>query len=128
MVGHEVWLSAGMARIESAELRAEGDGPHAVFTVEATIDWDRGDDDHGWHLVVRFMGADAGLRGGDEVLKIHTVEVAPGGGERVTVSVDNNGGEFNEDAGGDEIVAECELQVLQPEARVLRTNKVKGRF
>lgn len=117
-----------MAKIKKAELRVEGEGTHAVFTVEATIDWDRRDDDHDWQLVLRFMGADAGLRGGDEVLKIHTVDVDPNAGGAVAVSVDNGAGEFNEDAGGDEIVAEVELQVRQPEARVVRTNKVKGNF
>ena len=117
-----------MARIDKATLRAEGEGADAVLAVEFEIDWDRGDDDHRWEAVIRFMGADAGFRGRDNVLKIHTVGVGPAEGERVVVSVDNRDRALNEDAGGDEVLAECELHILQPEARVERTNKVKGRF
>lgn len=118
-----------MARIDSAELRAEGEGTAAVLTVEMTIDWDRGDDDHRWEAVVRFIGADTGMRGGDDPLKVHTVSVGPAGGRTVTVTVDNADGVFDEDrGGGDEVVAECELHITQPEVHVVRTNKVKGRF
>ena len=118
-----------MARIDRAELRAEGEGTAAVLTCEVTIDWDRGDDDHRWELLVRFIGADTGLRGGDDVLKLHAITVGPAGGETVTVTVDNADGVFDEDrGGGDEVVAECELRITQPDVAVVRTNKVKGRF
>lgn len=118
-----------MARITDARLRAEGEGTAAVLTLELRLDWDRGDDDHRWEVVVRFRGADTGLRGGDDTVKVHTVPVAPGDGEDVTVTVDNADGAFDEDrGGGDEVYAECELRILQADTDVVRSNKVKGRF
>lgn len=117
-----------MARIDEATLRVDGEGRDAVFTVDVQVDWDRGDRDARWELLVRFLGADAGLRGGDQVVKVHAMAVSPDDGDRLTVTVDNRDGVFDEDAGDDEVLAECQLHAVPPESEVVRTNKVTGRF
>lgn len=117
-----------MAHIEEAHLRADGGGADAVLTVELRIDWDRSDRDRRYEVVIRFMGADALVRGADDPLHTHTVPVSPDSGEHVTVRVDNHERRFDEDRGDDEVLALCELVEVQPESRVVKTNTVKGGF
>ena len=121
--------AAAMARIKKATLAVDGEGRAAVFTVDTEFDWDRGDDDFQWEVVIRFRGADTGLRGRDDVVKVQAFPTSPADGDRRAVTVDNSDGLFNEDRGGsDEIYAELEIHPIRPQQDAVRTNKVKGRF
>lgn len=118
-----------MARVKDVALSVRGEQQDAVFSVDVELDWDRRDRDRQYQLLLRFKGADTGLRGDDDVLLVHSVAVTPDEGDHRRIDIANTDRRFNEDRGGkDEVYVEVELHELPPEDRIVRSNKVKGRF
>ena len=118
-----------MARIKDAELSAAGEGRQAMLNLDVKFDWDRADRDREFELTIRFYGADAMMRGSDNIVKTHTSVVKPEDGDRQQFQVANSDGAFDEDQGEEEDEIYAELDIRELTARnPVKTNKIAGRF
>lgn len=115
-----------MAKVKKATLSTVGTKDTLTMTVEADLDWKRGDDRVEWDLQIRFMGRDR-LRD-DKILLLHNEPVSPDDGRTRRVDVSGAGGVFDEDRGRDEVYAEVQLVPRSSEVAVVTTNTVKGDF
>lgn len=117
-----------MAKITKATLSAAGEGADAVLTLDVEIDWHRSDRGRRFELVARLRGDDAALSGRDDALLVRTAPADPDLGERLRLEITNVDRVLDEDAGRDEVFAECTLHEVRPEAEAVRSNSVSGRF
>ncbi|CAN5469465.1 hypothetical protein BH23ACT9_BH23ACT9_01570 [soil metagenome] len=115
-----------MATVKKAKLFATGTKESLTMTVEADLDWDRGDDRVDWDLQIRFMGRKT-LRA-DRIMHVHNEPVSPGDGKSRRIDVSGAGGVFDSDRGRDEIYAEVQLAPRATDVRVVKTNTVRGDF